>query len=81
MLSARGTEDQIRANRGDSQQGDQMPRTQQKRQDRSHKNYQSEMPELFSEGMGADPTSDHEVGHRKPKLGVVAKNSQKFFNR
>jgi len=57
-----------------------MPRTQQKRQDRSHKNYQSDIGDLFSEGMGVDPTSDHEVGQRMPKIGVVAKNSQKFFN-
>ena len=58
-----GGEEQFRANRGDSQQGDQMPtRAQQRRQDRSHRNYQSDLPDLFNDGMGVEPKAEFEVG-------------------
>ena len=31
--------------------------------------------------MGVEPNAMHEIGQRKPKIGVVPKNSQKFYNR
>ena len=31
--------------------------------------------------MGAEATSNHDVGLQVPKLGIVAKNSQKFYNK
>lgn len=51
-----------------------------KRQDRSNTNHKSEVSDLFSEGMGVDPGNHHDVGLQIPKIGVMAKNSQKFFN-
>ena len=48
---------------------------------RKNKNYTNSVKDLFDHGMGVQPTFEHDVGQKVPKLGVVSKNSQKFFNR